>query len=330
MLGLAAIFLLAAMGFFVLAGRKLPTEKTADVGAKETSVAAAELANLSSSSAEPGQAPLLSSGQAAKPAPSLPPPAQRPARQPDPQLASVYDGLVSRMNSGDAEAASQLARGLAYCSQRRDTETNAGNIAKVLDDPNRKDLSPADRANLQANVDAMQEQLAKMGRDPTFCTNLNDQQIDIFLPTALTAAQLGDSNAADCVLGIGRQHVTSPHMALSQYAKTALQIADDEILQGNWIAVRLLSSAYGNYSNQQYLSQLLGRDPLQRYRLLKLEHIGMGFDPNQADPQLAQAAQGLSKEDLATADAWAQDNYQRHFVGKQPLLQGEQPEVCNW
>jgi len=64
------------------------------------------------------------------------------------------------------------------------------------------------------------------------------------------------------------------------------------------------------------LAGLVGADPVQHYRYLKLYRLGAEpFRATSLDRQLAAAAANLTPAQTADADAWAQSTYEKNFKG---------------
>jgi len=98
-----------------------------------------------------------------------------------------------------------------------------------------------------------------------------------------------------------------------------LPLAQAAIERGDWAMVGQLrdSYSYSGWSPISPLGQLVGIDPAQGYRYMKLLRLGA---PERSavrfDDELAATARELSVEQIAEGDAWAQDVYLRYFGGQ--------------
>jgi hypothetical protein len=81
--------------------------------------------------------------------------------------------------------------------------------------------------------------------------------------------------------------------------------------------VGLYGHAYGGYFSSSLFGQIIGPpDPVQAYQYLKLQQLGAGGDfLKKIVGQANAAAADLSPDQIAQADAWAQDMYARYFNG---------------
>jgi hypothetical protein len=94
------------------------------------------------------------------------------------------------------------------------------------------------------------------------------------------------------------------------------QMLDYAIGQGDWVAAELLHHAYAGMLRENPAGQAIQPDPAMDYRYLRLERLGAtgAFVPK-LDRLLADAANGLTPQQIADGDAWAGDTYARYFSG---------------
>jgi hypothetical protein len=249
-----------------------------------------------------------------------------PLPPPGTPLKQAEAELQARADSGDAEAASRLYRDTLTCYEVRKVKTSSAEFAKWALEKKPDGATPEALQRADRILESIQKQLDYERDNAELCEGLGDAEINAVLPHALHAAQLGDPAAAECYLGArltDMQGLLDHPEWLYDYKLNAPALIDTGLAQGNWGVVMQVAQALrpGPFGSASLLSQLIGHDPSQYYRYLKL--ISLGNAPgepkhDEARLQLADAASALDANALLDADAWAQDTYQRHF---QPMPQ---------
>lgn len=261
---------------------------------------------------------------AARPAKSAQPPSSRTAAvsgstalpAPATPLAESFTDLLARTNRGDAAAASRLYRDLSHCM------TAAAVIqadTRLADDVLARPAPGTSAEQQQSMLDFAQAKMETAARLKTLCDGVTDDMRRQLAPVALQAAQLGDAAARDCYVHRGpmvnpQGMIDSPE-SLDQYRAQAPGLIDAAIAQGDWKMVDMLAYAYGPGSVTM-LAGIVGHDPVQRYRYLKLFQLGADSSAEpRLERQLAEAASALGADQVAAADAWAQTTFEQHFSG---------------
>ena len=242
---------------------------------------------------------------------------------PDAPLAQTYADLKARADAGDAPAAARLYRDVGRCLHTRDVLTNQARAASWMleDDTSRLDAGQLSRR--ERRLGSIEGELTKARANSELCDNLTPAQLQL-APVALRAAQLGDTQAADCYVSAGLTTggglLDHPEW-LQDYKSNALSLANNAVQQGDWTMVGQLQRAYAQSAGAGLLGQVTGGDPSQAYAYMKLRSLGAvtpqgtGF----LSQQLAQAAQNLPADAVTQGDAWAQNAYQQYF-GTNPQI----------
>lgn len=232
-------------------------------------------------------------------------------------LAQAYADLKARAEAGDAPAASRLYRDVGRCLHTRDVLTNQARAASWLleDDTSRLDADQLSRR--ERRLGNIEDELSKARANHELCDGLAPEQLQI-APLALRAAQLGDTQAADCYVNSGLTTggglLDHPEW-LQDYKENALSLASAAIEQGDWTMVYQLQRAYAQAAGAGLLGQVTGADPSQAYAYLKLRSLGAVTQQGSSflGRQLADAAQNLPVDAVTQGDAWAQTTYQQYF-----------------
>lgn len=235
----------------------------------------------------------------------------------DAPLAQTYATLKARADAGDAAAASRLYRDVARCVHARDVLNNEARAASwILEDDTSK-LDAGQLARRERRLGNIGDELAKAQASSALCNDATPQQL-LMAPAALRAAQLGDTQAADCYVGsgliAGGGLLDHPEW-LQEYKDNALPLANNAIAQGDWTMVAQLQRAYAQSNNAGLLGQVTGADPSQAYAYMKLRSLGAVTPQGQSflGRELEQSAQNLPADAVSAGDAWAQDTYQKNF-----------------
>jgi len=312
-----AIVLIAATGTAAWLYRSDPSDTSgapsADAGTNAGRVAAPHVTTSVPAAAKvskkTGPAQILSN-----PAP-LPPP--------DAPLTQVYADLKARADAGDAPAASRLYRDVGRCLHARDVLTNQTHAASWMleDDTSKLDANQLSRR--EQRLGAIEDELSKARAASSLCEGAMPEQLHL-APVALRAAQLGDTQAADCYVSAGLTTggglLEHPEW-LQDYKANALSLANAAVEQGDWAMVGQLQRAYAQSTGAGLLSQVTGADPAQAYAYLKLRSLGSATSQGTSflNRQLAEAAQGLPTGAITEGDTWAQSTYQQYF-GASPQI----------
>ena len=234
-------------------------------------------------------------------------------------LVQIYRDLKARADAGDVAAAARLFQEAQHCFRAHTTMLLMPRSAAAM---LRQDSSKLDAEQLkerEENLARIEQQIEDARAESAGCAGLTDAQLQL-APLALQAAKLGDADASRCyVSGIFLYTgglLDHPEW-LAQYRSSALPLAQAAIERGDWAMVAQLSNGYSGEMFFAPLGQLLGNDPAQAYHYLKLQRLGAreGSVPR-LDEELAAATRGLSVEQIAEGDAWAQDVFLRYFGGQ--------------
>lgn len=251
-------------------------------------------------------APMAGSGAAAgiRKGDPLPPPAT--------PLKDSFAQLQARATAGDAAAASRLLRDVNRCSRLRGSEWKNVGASDDLTERNTDGMTPEQLRTYQVLLDAMELRQQGVRKTQELCADASPQMLDSLVPNIAQAARLGDEDARACYLGRGplydsRGLLEHPE-SLQSYRDDARSLIESGIAAGDWRVVDLLQQAY-EPGAQGLLAGVVGTDPAQHYRYLKLYRLGAEeHRVAQLDRQLAAAAANLSPAERAQADEWAQSN----------------------
>ena len=234
-------------------------------------------------------------------------------------LVQIYDELKARADAGDVAAAARLFQEAQHCFRARTMMLTMPRSAAALLRQDSSKLNAEQLKEREENLARVEQQIEDARAGNAKCEGLTDAQLQL-APLALQAAKLGDADASRCyVSGIFLYTgglLDHPEW-LTQYRSSALPLAQAAIERGDWAMVAQLSNGYSGELFFAPLGQLLGIDPAQGYRYLKLQRLGAreGSVPR-LDDELAAATRELSVEQIAEGDAWAQDVYLRYFGGQ--------------
>jgi len=232
-------------------------------------------------------------------------------------LTATYYELRSRTDAGDAAAASRLFRDTYRCVQAREQLLSTPTAAALLLEGDTSTLSAeqlTEHERYLANLEAI---LSSARKESKKCEGLDETQL-LVTPTMLDAARLGDFGAGNCY--VEGYLMSDPRLFdhpewLTEYKTNAPAIAQAAVARGDWGAVAQLQHAYARDGLAAHLlSRLIVPDPVQNYRYLKLRRLGANAESAPYyDRDLAFTARGLSTDQIAASDAWAQDTYLRYF-----------------
>jgi len=234
-------------------------------------------------------------------------------------LKDIFDDLKARADAGDAAAASRLFHDLQRCAEAQRLGQFLPALANRMLDGNLPS-SPGGIDRSERQLDWMQRGLELQRDSASMCAGLLPGQQAALVPSTLTAAQLGDPQAADCYVGANLNAwpgvLDNPDW-ISNYKNYALPLASAAVQQGDWAMVGMLASANaGNPRSNNMLNQLTGTDPVQAYTYAKLMSLGQpeGTTPStRSTNALSTLSSQLTPEQIQAADTQAQSMYQQYF-----------------
>lgn len=234
-------------------------------------------------------------------------------------LKSVYAQLQAQANAGDGRAAARLLRDLNRCSRQRAIEWSTMRNTHDLTEQKTENLSAAQLRTYQALLDTAAIRQRDVDEGRALCEGIGDEILDTLNANLAQAARLGDADARACYLSRGPLYDTRGLLkqpgALGVYRQQATRLIQSGLAAGDWRVVDLLQSAY-EPGAQSMLAGLVGTDPYQHYRYLKLYRLGAeSFRAAQIDRQLALAGAALSPAQRDEADEWAQTTLRENFRG---------------
>lgn len=235
------------------------------------------------------------------------------AQAPDaPTMKSVYADLKRRADANDADAASELYRDLSRCHLEQELGRALPNWLKSELDGDTSNDTPEQLEQREKILESMQKEVDFVQRNQAFCANADPDTLVQMVPATLKAAQLGDVNATRCYLSNEIQMVPGlldhPEW-ITDFKQNAVPLAQFGLEHGDWRTVALLAHAYRGTFSGSLLTQAVKADPVQAYQYTKLLTLG---SPSQGT-YLSQVAEGLTAEQIAQADAAAQEMYVRYF-----------------
>ncbi|HEX7916422.1 hypothetical protein [Rudaea sp.] len=240
----------------------------------------------------------------------------KPLPPPGTPLKTTFADLQTRANAGDGAAATRLYRDLATCAYSRSWIRSESMAAKDILDQ-KTDGQPIQAQ--QSQLDRAQFFLDRTARWKALCVDVGQNTLDTLSSAALQAAQLGDANARDCYVhrgpGITQSGLINSPESINTYREQVPALIDSAIADGDWKMVDMLQHAYSPSGNN-LIAGLLGPDPVQHYRYLKLFRLGAnGYMIQKLDKDLAYAGEQISTEQRMQADAWALTTQQAYFHG---------------
>lgn len=239
---------------------------------------------------------------------------------PNAPLKDHFAQLQARANAGDAAAATRLVRDLDRCNRLRGAQWRNAGATEALTARSTEGMTAAQLRTYQTLLEAMELRQQREREERAACAGVDERMLASLTATIAQAAQLGDEQARACYLERGplydpRGLIRQPE-ALRSYRASAARLIENGLAAGDWRVVDLLQRAYEPGSTS-LLGGLLGADPLQHYRYLKLYRLGAeAHRAAELDRQLAAAAAGLAPAQRAQADAWAQNTLEAGFRGR--------------
>lgn len=312
------VFLAAIVGAYLL-GRAAPETEAADTAGEETAVVVGEPVSekLPPPPARPTSAAVTLGG--ALPARGVP-------------LKDTFAELQARANAGDAVAATRLLRDLDRCKRLRGAEWRNTGVTGDLASRKTDGMSPEQLRTYQILFDTMKLRQQSVHENQGLCAGASDEMLDTLVPNLAQAARLGDEDARACYLGRGPLYDTRSLLAhpesLQAYRNNTSAMIDAGLAAGDWRVVDLLQQAY-EPGAQSLLAGLVGADPVQHYRYLRLYRLGAEqHRVPRLDQQLAAAAANLTATQLADANEWAQTTLRGSFKGDSTSATPQGWEAC--
>lgn len=234
-------------------------------------------------------------------------------------LKDTFADLQARANNGDVGAATRLYHDLSKCSHLRGSEWKNAGEANDLTSKKTDNMTPAQLRTYQAILSAMELRQQADRKNQELCDGVGDEMLGSLVDNIAQAARLGDEDARACYLGQGplydaRSMLKHPE-SLRNYRSNASALIEAGLTAGDWRVVDLLQQAY-EPGSQSLLAGLVGADPVQHYRYLKLYRLGAEqHRVARLDQQLAAVASSLTSGQLAEANEWAQRTLQDNFEG---------------
>lgn len=241
------------------------------------------------------------------------PSARAPLPPANTPLKTILAELKARADAGDADAASRLFKDMQTCAQvQRLAQAMPGLANRVLND------TSADAQRSGRMLDFVQRNLDFTKNHAAMCADLSGDDLASLVPATLQAAQLGDTEAANCYVGANLNNwpglLNNPQW-VQDYQSNALNLANSALQQGDWSMAMLMAQAYGG-SSRNLLNQLTGSNPAQAYTYAKLMSLGQptGTPASQRSTNaLSNFSSQLTPEQIQAADAQAQQMYQQYF-----------------
>lgn len=252
----------------------------------------------------------------------------------DARLKDVFSDLQARANAGDVAAATRLYRDLSLCSRFRGIGWANARLADELLSERVDTMEPEQLGNYRAQLEAVESREQNTQKFRDLCDGASDAMLDSLVPNLRKAAQLGEESARACYLSVGPNYDASSLIShpewLGAYRNSVSSLIDAGIAAGDSRIVNIVRDAY-QPGSKTMLSGVLGSDPYQHYRYLKLYRLDAEPDATgNLDRQLAAAAAQLEPEQRAEADNWAETTFRQNFNRSdltQPSVEGWDPCV---
>lgn len=239
-----------------------------------------------------------------------------PLPPPGTPLKDTFADLKARADAGDAVAASRLFQDLQRCAETQRLNQMLPGMANRMLNGN----APAGGMQGDRQLNMVQRSLDFAESNAALCADVTPEMMASLVPTTLQAAQMGDPQAADCYVGANLN--TWPDVLdnpewINDYKNNALPLANAALQQGDWAMVGMLAAANaGGIRTNNMLNQVTGTNTLQAYTYAKLMSLGQptGTTPsNRSTNALTTLSSELTPEQVAAADAQAQQMYQQYF-----------------
>ena len=199
----------------------------------------------------------------------------------------------------------------------REQLLGAAHTAAILIEGDASRLSAEQLTERERHLANLEAHLSYARQESKKCEGLEEKQL-LVTPTMLEAARLGDVAAGVCY--VEGYLISDPRLFdhpewLTDFKTNAPAIAQAAVANGDWGAVAQLQHAYArDGSAALMLGRIVAPDPVQNYRYLKLRRLGANAESAPYyDRDLSFVGHGLSADQIAAGDAWAQDTYLRYF-----------------
>lgn len=234
-------------------------------------------------------------------------------------LARAFAALQARADAGDRAAATRLYRDLSLCRRLARLEGDTRRYSDEVLGKRGERLSGQGLQHYRAELEAAEANERVLEDMRALCAGADGAMLGALAPNLLKAATLGEPYARACYLargpGIDPAGLLDHPERLSAYRGNARTLIERGIADGDWRVLDQVRAAYEPGADT-LLAAVVGADPQQRYRYLKLFRLGAPAQAGAADADLAAAAAKLSPSQLAEADAWAARTYNQNFHGR--------------
>jgi hypothetical protein len=313
--GAALLVMIAATGY-----RTLNDGSANGASVRADSTAKPRHAGTNTPTASPGASMRASRHLAAQPLP--------PEGAP---LVGIYATLKAHADAGDATAASRLYRDVQRCWAAQQAERVVTRVSNLLANPS-GEAGVTHMQGREWRVEMLSDLRAFAQRSAGRCAGATRAQLDSLVPVMYRAAQLGDVHAIDCYAGAGFDQmpglVNHPEW-LADMRDNVPRMFDYAVRQGDWIAVEQMHHAYAGLFRDTPAGQTIQPDPAMDYRFLRLERLGAtGAFVQKLDRMLADTGSGLTPQQIADSDAWAQDEYSSYFAGSSSNEVSNGANIC--
>jgi hypothetical protein len=232
-------------------------------------------------------------------------------------LRLSFPQLQARADAGDLAAATRLYRDLSICNRLRGIDWAISGHAKEVLDEQVGGMKPDQLEEYRAQLDAVESNKRNMQRLHNLCDGASNAMLESLVPNLQKAARLGEEHARACYLSRGPNYDASGFVNhpewLAAYRGSVPSMIESGMEAGDWKVVDLLRNAY-QPGAEDLLTGVLGTDPYQYYRYLKLYRLGA--EPHlveKLNKQMAAAAAQLAPAQVADADAWAERTFRQNF-----------------
>ncbi|WP_242112564.1 hypothetical protein [Luteimonas aquatica] len=250
---------------------------------------------------------------------STPITATLPAR--DLPLKRIFNDLRARADAGDVAAATRLYRDLRTCAGLDSLDWFLARAADETLDDKVDGTNAQALENYRVQLEAVESRKQVIQKTRQLCDGIDRSMLESQLTSLQKAAQLGEEHARACYLSNGPAYDSRGLMRhpewLQDYRTNVKSMIDAGLEAGDWKIVDIVRRAYEPGSDGM-LAGVLGQNPVEYYRYLKLYRLGAEEGRTSAlDRQLAAAAARIKPEQRADADLWAQAKFRQTFDNDQ-------------
>jgi hypothetical protein len=201
-----------------------------------------------------------------------------------------------------------------------------------------QEMRPEFRHSCQLELDTSQQRMQDLNLRLGACAELDEKELDDLRYKAVTeAAQLGDVDAQMCFVqsdfDLRKNHKLSDD-DIEKYQIDAISYVTNGLQRGDWRVPQLMTTSARVLSHSRgFLSLVTDADDLTVYKMTRLLSLGAAGDyAVKLKNTLAEyvessktTSSGLSAEQLAEGDAWAQDEYRQYFASSPVLTAAPNP-----